>query len=135
MKATTGIVAVALLGVALTGYGAFIFIDSGDCSTYYLSTNADANGYTDAPTKDFENLTDEQKAGFQKALNAEDEVAVSELYFERPTRVRYQGNSYLVLGMVNDGCKPLLHNIVRSTPLAVGLLLLAVTGIWKYRRE
>ena len=134
MKTTTGIVAVSLLGVALTGYGAFFFLDSGGCSTYHLSVNADASGYTDAPMKDFENLTDEQKAGFRKALNAGDEVAVSELYFERPTRVTYQNDSYLVLGMVNDGCKPLLHNVVRSTPLAVGLLL-AFVGIWGYRRE
>lgn len=134
MKTTAGIVAVALLGVALTGYGAFFFVNSGGCSTYYLSVDADASGYTDAPTKDFENLTDEQRTGFRKALNAGDEVAVSEPSFDRPTRVTYQGNSYLVLGMVNDGCKPLLHNVVRSTPLALGLLLLTVTGIWGYRR-
>ncbi|UPV99490.1 hypothetical protein M0R88_13295 [Halorussus gelatinilyticus] len=133
MNRTAVIAAVTLVGVALTGYGAHFFVDSGGCSTYYLSVSGDASGYADAPTTDFENLTDDQKAGFRKALNAGDEVAVSELHFERPTWVRYRGDSYLVLGMVSDGCSPLLHDVVRTTPLAVGLLLLASAGIWRYR--
>lgn len=132
MKAEPFFVAFVLIGVALTGFGTFFFVDSGSCSTYYLSVDSNDGEYTDAPTKRFDDLSREQRVAFRKALDADGQVAVSELHFDRPTRVEYRGRSYVVLSMVSDGCKPLLHNVVRSAPLAVGLLLLAITGIWKY---
>lgn len=127
-------VAVVGLGLLLAGVGTGVYgvmyVDSTAdmCAPYHVLVDEDTSEYPDAPRVAYGNLTAEQREAIEETLETEPRepgryrMTASEVYFERPHRVDYQGETYLVGTLEGEGCGPVDH-LVRALPLLSGVFL------------
>lgn len=130
-------VLLVLGGASLGIWGVSWYQSGGDCHQYYLHVSTNASDYADSPAVDYENLTADQQRAFRQTLAAEDNASgVSRSYFGQPTRVRYEGRTYLVVTASNDGCQPRLNFLLKVVPLMAGggFLLGGLSILYKARQ-
>jgi len=94
---------VAILLVAAVGVG-LVVSDRQRCGQYGTSVDEEFDGYEDAPTRAYANLSETRQTTFTDALGSDAEYVWSETpVFDRPTKVSYEGRTYLV-GTVSNDC-------------------------------
>lgn len=116
----TGVV-LLLIGAGIGVWGVGWYQSGSDCDPYYLAVDATDSDAAEGPPTAYENLTTEQQRAFRRTLATDDNYrGFPEPYFNRPTRVRYEGRTYLTQPIVSDGCQPILNFLARVLPLLVG---------------
>ena len=95
-------VVLATLLVAAVGVG-LVVSDRQRCGQYGTSVDEELDGYEDAPTRAYANLSETRRTTFTDARGSDTEYVWSETpVFDRPTKVSYEGRTYLVETVSND---------------------------------
>lgn len=114
-------VVLCLVGAGTGVCGIGWYQSGSDCDPYYLEATTSYSGYADTPVVTYESLTaDQQRAARQTLADEDNYRGVSRAYFPQQTRVRYEGDTYLVTTAAGGGCQSVLNFMIRVLPSIAG---------------